>query len=278
MIPELTRPIVVMLAASASTLALADVQVSLYATNPSVTPQTISLTASDPVSIERSISNGGSSAFASGSLATGILRSASVAAVPTSQFTDTRANANLLLTDTFSFSPGAAGTAFLDWGFDGRLFTNPNKFGVNAFSSGTLDIALFPIFGGSPIVIKAQLTNAATCQASTDFCSQGETVALRGTLQVPIIPVGYRIDVNLSAGSLWGDEANFGNTSYLYMRLPETVTLNSGSGNFLTAAAPVPEVPEPATSLMLLAGVAILITRVRSRFNQSVHHSQRAGA
>jgi hypothetical protein len=145
------------------------------------------------------------------------------------------------------------------------LFTNPDKFGINAFSMGTLDIQLFPVFGGIPITVQAQLTNAATCQSSTDFCETGQAVALRGTLAIPIIPRGYRIDVNLSAASLWGDEADFGNTSYLYMRLPDTVALQSESGVFLVTAVPVPAIPEPTTALMFLAGAALLMTRVRSR-------------
>lgn len=234
---------------------LAAVQVSVSATDPAVTPPTTSVTGADATSISRSITNGGSSATASVDLSTGVLRSFSRAAGPTSQFTDTRAIGTSFLTDTFSFNAGASGTAFLDWGFDGTLLTNPNKFGVNAFSAGTLTISLFQLNGGLPISVQSQLTNNSVCDAGTDNCVFGDAAALRGSIAVPVIPAGYRIDVTLLAGALWGDTASFQNTSYLYLRLPDGVSITSGSGAFLTTASPIPAVPDAPTWASLLAGL-----------------------
>jgi hypothetical protein len=245
--------------------ALALAQVVLNTTDTSVTPSSRSLNQTDPVLIARSISIGSSFASAEADLSAGILRGYAESALPPTPSNTSSVRTISLLGDSFSFSAGATGTAYLNWSFAGTLSVVPNKPQVVPFATAFLDINLFPVGGGATLSFEIQLTSGPSCAPAATVCRTGTSVSEVGRFAMPINPTGYVVQALLTTVGGAGDVARFNNTSRLYLDLPAGVSIASASGVFLQTAVPIPGVPEPPVVVTLVLGGALLLAQRRLR-------------
>jgi hypothetical protein len=109
-------------------------------------------------------------------------------------------------------------------------------------------------------------TNGACGGENLVFCAPGTGAGVTGRVSLPFeLPPGtsrIRLEGNLLANAVQNASANFSNSAYLWLDLPENVTYTPSFDGFLSLASPV---PEPKSAAMLLAGLAavLLFTRVR---------------
>jgi hypothetical protein len=248
--------------------AIAVAQTVLGARDPSVSPVIVSLNEKDPILISRTLVQGGSIASASADLSSGILRARGSSALPTAAVTLsnlTSASSMALISDTFSFSAGASGLTTFLWHFGGEIDTNPNKFGEGPYSQAFLDVTFFPTGGGTTISFEAQLTNGPSCPAGATLCTTGTKIDRGGSISLPIISGGYSMLAMLSVVARHGDVVRFDNTASFYLQVPDGVTVSSGSGVFLSTAAPLAPVPEPTTISVFLLGLLAVGVHMRTK-------------
>jgi hypothetical protein len=198
-------------------------------------------------------------AFAYANLNTGILRVAgkSVYAPPFATTTD----GNSGISDSVTFS-GGAGTAFLDYSFEGTLGVIADASPKAAFAQMFINIGT-P--GGSSSRYETLSAYGANCGFGTN-CVVGTSTMRSGSVAFDVFsgsPTSFGISLNGFASI--GNSFDFGNTAKFYLRLPEGITYTSSSGSFLTAAVPILAVPEPATNAMLLTGIVVLSCVARLR-------------
>ena len=199
-------------------------------------------------------------AYAYANLNSGILRvvGKSVYAPPFITTTD----ANTSISDSVTFSGAAGLTAFLDYSFEGAHGVISDAIPKAAFAQLFVNISTV---GGSSSVYETLSAYGANCGVGTN-CVVGTSTSRTGSLAFQIFsgaPTNFGISLNGFASI--GNSFDFGNTAKLYLRVPDGVTYTSSSGSFLTAAAPITPVPEPATPLLLVAGFALLGLVARPR-------------
>lgn len=223
-----------------------------------------------PVTHSLSRTLNATSVSAAGDLSTGILRAVAITRreSATNPFDNSFAVMEVNVSDRVTFAQGANGTAYLDWGFDGSIDVEPNKPRQNYISAAYLNFQVTPPSGSISGARLATVTTGIECSgASAPNCVTGPfphaEVTMRGSVPFEIHPGTFALGFTLGAGVKGGDSAHFGNTSYLYLRVPAGVIYTSGSGVFLANAVPVPPpVPEPATALLIaFGGLALVATQ-----------------
>lgn len=218
------------------------------------------------------LSNGGTSARAAADLRTGILRSEVLTrTVPDILTGDSFGVAVARITDVVTFPSGAAGTAFFDWGFDGSIGIEQIPPNTSRTADAYLGVTITSLFNGQ-VVTNSRLATATSGNSCSGAASQNcltgpflqASVAFRGSVSFPISPGSFSVTFELGAVASRGDDVQFGNTSYIYLRLPQNVNYSSGSGQFLALAQPVPApVPEPSAPLLFVGGAAWLLAVLR---------------
>ena len=250
----------------ASPSAHAAAQAVLNVRDPTQTPTSVGLNQTDPVLISRTLVNGGSIATAVADLSAGKLRATATSAQPIGPYTSqgdlTSASALALISDAFAFNAGANGMSYLDWRFQGQIAVDPDAPGTGPFSQANLSLTFFPARGGTTLSYSITLTNSTTCPAPPTVCVVGTSIDRIDSFAVPIIAGGYAMIASLSVVGRQGDAVDFYDTASLYLRLPENVSITSGSGAFLSQAMPV---PEPPTLALALAGVLFMARLGRRR-------------
>lgn len=222
------------------------------------------LTEERQVSHSLSLAKNSTSSSVSADLSTGVLRAVAVTPRETNSNFITLAAVDATVTDTITFAPGTNGTAFLDWGFDGSLQVEQNKLRPTLSSGAYLNLSVTAPNGNVSGSRLATVTASNQCNgAASQYCIAGVAlradVAMRGSVPFHIAPGTFSISFSLGASVQAGDDALFGNTSYLYLRLPTGVTYSSNSGVFLANALPVPSpVPEPTPTLLFTVGILFL--------------------
>ena len=105
---------------------------------------------------------------------------------------------------------------------------------------------------------------ASDCQASSppDCVLSNST---RTELLVPFSVTAFSREVNfqltLNTQAYLDAASNFGQSAYLRLvDIPDAVTFTSGSGQFLSNPVTIPAIPEPPVSILLLAGLGVLIS------------------
>ncbi|MEO8079945.1 MAG: PEP-CTERM sorting domain-containing protein [Caldimonas sp.] len=227
-----------------------------------------SFTEPDGVTISKTVSSGGSVASASADLSAGVLR-----ALADSADHDAGSATYAVPTfgDTFTFSGPMSGTAYLDYSFEGTIVVDPAKpFAADSFAemlvyvssiagAATYDLTLSSVPGWCSAFSQALATLG---------CVEGTSIAATGSIPIAIVPGDIYILNQLGAFAQLGDSVSFENTARFAFRLPDGVSIQSRTGQFLATAAPivaVPAVPEPATWALLLAGAGILASAARGR-------------
>jgi len=205
----------------------------------------------------------GSSHFASASAdsSAGVLKATAQAGLDGAYIMP--ATAVTQIQEDIMFSGGFGGTAYLDWSFHGdiTLANSPYSGPGNAAAFGQFNIYAATVFGSYSEYTTLAPPNFA-CGAG---CVEGTSIERTGTVAIPINEYGATIYATLSTFATFGNLADFGNTSKLYLRLPDGVTFTSTSGQFLSNAQPIFAVPEPQTYALLLAGLAVIGAVTRRR-------------
>jgi hypothetical protein len=208
------------------------------------------LSESADVQLERTLIDGTATAYAMADLSQGILRASVVSSADAG---GVATSAQAVLADSIGLT--GSGTAFLDWSFDGGFsFADDKPFANAAYGFLILYVAT------PQGVIQESHALHTDCSAvmSATSCVQGDAIAIAGSLAVPVLAGQYFVQLAVQAGASLGDTADFSNTARFYLRLPDGVGLESNSGVFLANASPIPAVPEPASALLLGAGLATL--------------------
>lgn len=167
-------------------------------------------------------------------------------------------SAESVINDTFRFSDGASGTAYLDWSIDGTASAAEGldlSFGVGVL----LFYWVPPGAGVAEELIYAYTSSGFICDALLveTTCSVGSSFAAQGSIPLPITSGDYFLQTALQSQARDGT-SNFGNTARLYLRTPDGVTIDSASGRFLASATPISAVPESSANALLLAGLGVL--------------------
>jgi len=222
-----------------------------------------------PVSHSLSLTRNRTSVTATGDLSTGVLRAVAISRTESGAPNDLSVAAiDVTVSDLVTFAQGASGTGYFDWGFDGSFDFAPDKPAPYSGGGAYLNFNLTPPSGGASGARLATVTPDSECSgAPAPYCVTGPflhtEVAMRGSLPFEIRPGTFTLGFSLGAYVRGGDIADFGNTTYLYLRLPAGVDFTSGSGVFLANALPVPPpVPEPSTALLIVCGgLGLVATR-----------------
>jgi hypothetical protein len=247
--------------------ALGDVSVSLEIRNGTSTDTVAS--GSGATSFSKNLDEGAqlTPVYAHGSadLVTGILKADAVA-WPTGSprlgaylsFVDSR------ISDTITFGTGASGTAFLDY----RLAGSVGPYTGFEYSQALLEFSLGSA-GQPPTVGASHFVTNGDCAAvfSPTSCRDERTTDEFGTFAFAIVPGTTTLQVDLEAFAQDGSYVLFGNSAFLYLRLPPGIAYASGSGQFLATATPIAlPIPEPSILWMMFGGAALVGT-VASRRN-----------
>jgi len=263
----MTRRVVVTAVASFSAfLAHSEVRIELEARASTGTPDnrmSYSFTDAAGVQANGSVSLLGSSAVASADLRAGSLRAFAKAA---NDDIGAATTSSAVFADNFEFSGGYGGTAYLDYVFEGQIDVEANKVNPNTFSYGGM--LLYLAYNGTSFNYGLALApgdgvcGALNFASSSLGCFTGMSIRTAGSIPIEIGSGSYYFLHQLSATATAGDEVNFGNTARFNLRLPDGVSISSSTGEYLTAAAPV---PEPETYAMLLVGLGVVGAAVRRR-------------
>lgn len=207
-----------------------------------------------------SLDVGGASASGFSDLSLGILRARAVGD-PQGGSTSTIS----AFSDSIVFAPGAAGTAYLKWNWDGVLSGADSP--VNR-ADGILHVQMSVT--GSPVFPdwnfqQAYVLRPSECYAGVpDICQVGKSINQFNQLAVPIYGgETYHAYVDLIADASDGASSNFSSTGRFYLETPAGVTYTSTSGKFLTEALPI---PEPGTPWLLACGGALIGVVARRRW------------
>lgn len=205
-----------------------------------------------------SVADGGSVASGFANLETGLLRSSAISMGGAGIAT----TAQSVLSDSFRFSAGATGTAYLDWAIEGRVSASPQDYGYGAYNYGIGGLSLYLVGPDSSaqqfvhLLSSTQLLCDAALTETT--CAVGSAFSFSGSIAIPIVSGNHFVQVGLSAQARYGS-ADFGNTARLYMRTPDGVSIESDSGRFLASAVPIGGVVSaPATGALVFAGLALI--------------------
>lgn len=167
-------------------------------------------------------------------------------------------NTSATLQDSVTFAGAATFSGHLQITFIGQLSTS-DFIGLfpsdNSFARGAIGANVN--YGGTST--SQSIAIASDCQSSgpPDCVVANST---RTEFLVPFSVTAVSREVNfqltLNTQAYLGATSNFGQSAYLrLLDVPDGVTFTSGSGQFLSNPVPIPAVPEPATSLLLLAGL-----------------------
>lgn len=206
---------------------------------------------SRPVEFQDSIAIGPATAYGYANLDTGVLRASAAAPTGSGKYSFAEAR----IEDTLTFDSGAAGTAHLDWSFDGNL----SPYAGDAQSMAGLTVA---INGAQRTYI---ITNASCMPISATACTEGTSIARTGSYSFDIGQMGTSILVALVAYPGSGGDADFSNTGRVFLRTPAGVGFTSGSGTFLANASPIPAIPEPNSHALMWAGVIAVMALWRRK-------------
>lgn len=225
-----------------------------------------------PISHTLSLTKNSTSVSAAGNLSTGILRATAITRKESVSIAGISfGSIDVTMGDVVTFAQGASGTAYLDWGFDGSFDVEPKNLLNNNNDGAYLNFSLTPPSGNAAGFRLATVTPGMACSgASAPNCVTGPfshaEVAMRGSVPFEISAGVFTLQFSLGTSARGGDNADFGNTSYLYLRVPAGVNYTSSTGVFLASALPVPPpVPEPATALLFACGgLALVASRRRA--------------
>jgi len=246
-----------------SSAAFAEVRLDLAAcaeggSVPNVNCDAYTITLPSGTHIENGIAFQGSAASGLADLATGTLRARAQSANDSIGIATT---ATSVLGDTVTFSGGFGQTAFLEYRFQGSITEASNPI-VNV-SSGGLVVYVANTTAGSSQTDGLALATPGGCGVLTFAnlgCYEGASIDLRGSIPFELQPGDFYFLNFLSASASSGDLVDFGNSAHFSLRLPDGVTYTSQTGEFLTAP-----VPEPASVVLVCAGLAALVWRLSGR-------------
>lgn len=238
----------------------------------------------DPVALSQTISssNAGVQATASGSadLASGTLRSAIVGQALVCCATNGVANSNTRITDTLTFH-GAGPSVLVE-----MAMLVDGTFAMSGTAGGTISVtvnALMRLQANSPTYPDASSNLHLDRFYQTGFANtidgyvngspgsyldkslDGATALLLLSVLMPTErPISFTAslsNVNNVAAPLLVFDSDFSHTAQVSMALPEGYGFTSASGVFLST----PPVPEPASPLLMLAGLAAIAGGLRRR-------------
>lgn len=220
---------------------------------------------SDSVEIFKGLTTSDSSASAEAysNLVTGTFRADAVAP-PIPQSPDAAAyfsSARAQVFDFVYFSPGATGTAYLDYHWSGTLSSSYYYGGAGL---------IFHISHGLEDNRVINSLSTSHCAADDPTCTIGTKVDQIGSIPFQITTGLTLIDVTLFDAPGDGDMLNAANqgsfVASIFLRTPAGITFGTNSGNFLIAANPIlSAVPEPAASALLTIGLAAVGLRLSLR-------------
>ena len=256
-----------LVAQAASAIAVVDTNVSA--------PDGKDVHADGPVTAQSTVTyqNGSASAFADLNL--GVLKASAIGSGDPSQRLGTYAStASPSFQDMITFSPGASGTAYLEYHFDGNLDAPSAHTGADAYLGVTVgDVALRQIY----LFDFPGISSPCAPSTATYECTAGSSIDETGVLAFQIGADPINISAFLQVVAENGATANFSDTAGFYLMTPPGVSYTSGSGTFLSAAGPIitSPVPEPATYLLFLVGLGLVggatrTNRSTDRYNVSM--------
>jgi hypothetical protein len=213
---------------------------------------------SGPISVTVTASAGTGTASAYANMNTGILRTSAIGSgTPADRLGVFASAATASIKDAITFAPGASGTAYFQWQFDGTL--SPSAY--NTFAYGYITVDVNSVKGTHTYLVNV----GDFCSPSDANCVAGSSIDRTGAVPIIIAPGTFNISAELQVGAENGAFANFSNTAKFYLQTPTGVSFTSTSGEFLTEATPVVSVPEPASGAMLTAGILAIGIAARRR-------------
>jgi hypothetical protein len=240
----------------------AEVRIELSAVASSGTPDysnNYSLTEPFGTSAAQSISFLGSFASASASLSAGTLRAFAHAA---NDGIGLGTIGQAVLGDNFSFNGGYGQVAYLDYIFEGAIDVEENKVAnIPPLTFAGMGIYVANSSRGQSWTYGLALTSTPGGCSALNFansslgCFEGTSISGAGSVAIDIQAGDFYILNSLSAVAAAGDTVDFQNTARYYLRLPDGVTIESRTGEFLATATPLTPVPEPSAYAFMLAGL-----------------------
>ena len=210
------------------------------------------------ITAQSSVTYGNGSASGSADLYLGVLKADVTGSGDPSQRLGTYASTSTpSFQDLVTFSPGASGTGYLEYRFDGTLNAPAGNTGADAYLAVTLNgMTLHQTYLLDFPSVKSP------CFPSTAIseCVEGSSIDEVEILPFQIGPGSFDFYAFLQVIGENGATGNFSDTAAFYLALPPGVTYTSKSGSFLDGAVPIiaTSVPEPETYILLLVGLGLV--------------------
>lgn len=199
-----------------------------------------------------SVTAPGSFGFISGSAnaVDGVLRSSAAAAGPSNPGSPSPSSSVVSsFSEMVTFTSGFGKTAYLDYSFHGTM----PQFG---YTGATLSFGRIDLVAGTYRAAAAlNRMGDFACDGDTQPCLEGTSIDITGSLSFIISAAPMNIGTSLRAYSDQAITVDFSDTGRVFLRTDAAWT--SESGLFLSQAQPIfAPVPEPATALLVLGGLA----------------------
>lgn len=207
-----------------------------------------------------SLSRNGYSAFASGDINAGIMRGSASSTGGDNDPSHFAYFDSTLRYDNIVFSPGASGTGYLAWHWDGSSNSNvPTNLGADGVA--TLGIRIINDTSVVRINIgEDHVLSPTACIGGHTSCTIGQSINESGYTAFNITSDGsYLFQESVTGFATSGTTSDFLHTGTLSLILPEGVTYTSVSGlSVPSPTTPANAVPEPSPLLLIGFGMFAL--------------------